>query len=98
MGEAHYSRVTILGEEYRIGGDAAGAPVPELAAYVNKKIQEIRRQGGAPDPKRVAVLTSLNLADELFRERALAAALLTEVKRRVAKMDSILTESLREGS
>ncbi|MBD3236905.1 MAG: cell division protein ZapA [Candidatus Eisenbacteria bacterium] len=96
MGEAQYNRVTILGEEYRIGGDASGAPVPELAAYVNEKIQEVRRHGATADPKRVAVLASLNLADELFRERALAAALLTEVKRRVAKMDSILTESLRE--
>lgn len=93
MGETQFIRVTILGEEYRISGDAAGAAVPELAAYVDQKIKEIRRQSSMTDPKRVAVMASLNLADELFRERAVSAALLDEVRRRAIRMHSLLAET-----
>ena len=96
MGEAGYTRVTILGDEYRVGGDASGAAVAELAAYVEQKMKEVRRQGSMTDPKRIAVMASLNLADELFRERALAGALLTEMKERAAKMDSVLAVTLDE--
>jgi cell division protein ZapA len=96
MGEAGYTRVTILGDEYRVGGDASGAAVAELAAYVEQKMKEVRRKSSMTDPKRIAVMTSLNLADELFRERALADALLTEMKERAAKMDSVLAITLAE--
>jgi cell division protein ZapA len=88
----------ILGEEYRIGGEAAGASVSELAAYVDRKIKEVRQQSSVTDPKRVAVLASLNLADELFRERAVSASLLDEVRRRVERLDSLLKACGADGT
>jgi cell division protein ZapA len=97
MGEATYARVTILGEEYRIAGEAQGASIPELAAYVDDKMSAVRRQSNSPDLKRVAVMASLNLADELFRERARAAALAAELQSRVARMDAALARALGDG-
>jgi cell division protein ZapA len=97
MGEATYARVTILGEEYRIAGEAQGAAIPELAAYVDDKMNAVRRQSNSPDLKRVAVMASLNLADELFRERARAAALAAELQTRVARMDATLARALGDG-
>jgi cell division protein ZapA (FtsZ GTPase activity inhibitor) len=97
MGEATYARVTILGEEYRIAGEAQGASIPELAAYVDDKMNAVRRQSSSPDLKRVAVMASLNLADELFRERARAAALAAELQARVARMDATLTRVIGDG-
>jgi cell division protein ZapA len=90
MGEITYTKVTILGDEYRIAGEPDGAPVPELAAYVDRRMDEVRRQTSVPDIRRIAVLTSLNLADELFRERARALALRAQIGERVARIESAL--------
>lgn len=94
MGATGITRVVIFGEEYRVGGEASGAPVSDLAAYVEQKIKEVRRQGSTVDPKRLAVLASLNLADELFRERALSSAVTAAVRERAAKMDARLAAVL----
>ena len=90
MSDVTYTQVTILGEDYRIAGESDGAPVPELAAYVDHKMNEVRRQSAVPDARRIAVLTSLNLADELFRERARRQVLLAQIQERIARMDSAL--------
>lgn len=94
MGESSYARVTILGEEYRIAGEAEGASIPELAAYVDDKMNAVRRQSQSPDLKRVAVMASLNLADELFRERARSEALAADLQARVARLDASLAAAL----
>ncbi|MBM3317766.1 MAG: cell division protein ZapA [Candidatus Eisenbacteria bacterium] len=96
MGAASYARVVILGEEYRIAGEAEGASIPELAAYVDDKMNAVRRQSSSPDAKRIAVMASLNLADELFRERARSAALAVELQSRVARLDASLATALSE--
>ncbi len=90
MGEARYTTVTILGEDYRIAGEAEGASIPELAAYVDDKLNEVRRHSDTPDIKRIAVMASLNLADELFRERARHAALMAAVEERVSRIGAAL--------
>jgi cell division protein ZapA len=90
MEKTAYTKVTILGEEYRIAGEADGAPVPELAAFVDRRMNELRRQSAIPDARRIAVLTSLNLADELFRERARRQTLQTEIDARLARIGSAL--------
>lgn len=90
MGETAYTKVTILGDEYRIAGEPDGAPVPELAAYVGRRMDELRRQSAVPDVRRLAVLTSLNLADELFRERARRDNLQREIDVRLTRIDSAL--------
>jgi cell division protein ZapA len=87
MGETTYTKVTILGDDYRIAGEPDGAPVPELAAYVDRKMNEVRRQSAVPDARRIAVLTSLNLADELFRERARRQELMNQMAERIARLD-----------
>jgi len=96
MGETTYAHVTILGEEYRIAGEPEGAPVPELAAYVDDKMNAVRRQSQAIDPKRIAVMASMNLADELFRERARTAALTAKLQARVAQIDAAVSGWLGE--
>jgi len=97
MGESRYRSVTIMGEEYRISGETAGAALPDLAAYVDDKMSQLRRLSGVPDTKRIAVMTSLNIADELFRERAEWAALAAEMEKRVARigtaLESLMTDS-----
>ena len=92
MGEGKYRSVTIMGEEYRVSGESAGAPVSDLAAYVDDKMNQIRRLSDVPDSKRIAVMASLNIADELFRERAQWSALADEMERRLARMGAALDQ------
>jgi len=96
MAEAKYRSVTIWGEEYRIAGETRGGPLPDLAAYVDGKMAELRRVGGAPDEKRIAVMASLNIADELFRERTRSAELAAAMEARVARIDSAVKRILGE--
>ncbi|MCK4306152.1 MAG: cell division protein ZapA [Candidatus Eisenbacteria sp.] len=94
MGEVSYTKVTILGEEYRVSGRPYGATISELAAYVDDTIGDIKQHSSVVDMKRLAVLTALNLADELLRERARSQTVLDQVRERADKLDSILGEAL----
>jgi cell division protein ZapA len=96
MSDATYTKVTILGDEYRVAGEPTGASIPELASYVADKMSEVRESSATIDGKRVAVLTALNLADELLRERARATDLATWLQQRVAELGSTLDASVRE--
>jgi cell division protein ZapA (FtsZ GTPase activity inhibitor) len=61
--------VRILGEEYRIAG-ASPERVRALATFVEDKFQELQAARPLVDIKRLAVAVCLNLAEELFEERA----------------------------
>lgn len=96
MSEATYTKVTILGEEYRVAGEPSGASIPELAAYVADRMGEVKNSSNTIDPKRLAVLTALNLADELLRERAQSAQWAGRLRERAAGLGSTLDASLQE--
>jgi len=60
--------VSILGESFRIRG---GSPedVQGLAGYVEQKVEEVRVRNEGLPIRALLLLTSLNIAEELFRER-----------------------------
>ncbi len=94
MGNSAYTKVTILGEQYRVSGDSASGSIPDLAAYVDHKISEVKQRSSIVDSRRIAVLAALNLADELMRERARTEALIGQVKARAEQLGSTLEETL----
>jgi cell division protein ZapA len=62
-------QVQIYGQAYNIKGGNDTANTRELAAYVDRKMREIEKGTGTVDPLRVAILTALTIADELYHER-----------------------------
>lgn len=62
--------VEILGLRYPIRSALDPGYVTELAAYVDAKMQSASDECDHGDSLKVAVLAALNIADELFRERA----------------------------
>jgi cell division protein ZapA len=62
-------QVEIYGQAYNIKGGNDTAYTRELAAYVDGKMREIEKGTGTVDPLRVAILTALTIADELYHER-----------------------------
>ncbi len=87
--------VTIFGSEYKIKG-ADPDYIGEVAAYVDSKMRELERRLSSGAPAKIAILTSLNIADELFRERNERERLLTELKGKARSLGVALDASLRE--
>jgi cell division protein ZapA len=87
--------VTILGSEYKIKG-ADPDYIKNVAAYVDAKMRELERRLAAGTPTRIAILASLNIADELFRERAERDRLDKELVDRAKTLSRTLGESLRD--
>ncbi|MDR0305556.1 MAG: cell division protein ZapA [Chitinispirillales bacterium] len=63
-------RVMIFGTEYSIKGDADTETTRLVAQYVNSKIAEIQEMTASRDNMKIAVLSALNIAGELFETKA----------------------------
>lgn len=87
--------VTIFGSEYKIKG-ADPEYIGEVAAYVDAKMRELEHRLSSGSPTKIAILTSLNIADELFREREDKTRLLTDLQGRAQTLGSALDACLRE--
>ena len=70
---------------------APDAYIRTLAGFVEEKIREAKGDHSAPALSAVA-LAALNIADDLFRERAGRAALRKKVRERSRKLIEILNE------
>ena len=71
MGSSQESvRVVIFGVEYQIKGDVDAETTKEIAQYVNSKMAEIHENTASRDHMKIAVLSALNIAGELFELKA----------------------------
>lgn len=62
-------QVEIFGHLYSIKGMADHEYIRELAAFVDTRMKEVQKGTGTADPHRVAILTAMNISDELLRLR-----------------------------
>ncbi|MBP8137189.1 MAG: cell division protein ZapA, partial [Candidatus Eisenbacteria bacterium] len=62
--------VQILGQQLAIRGEADQEYILGVAGYVDRKMREITDKLPVASLSKVAILASLNIADELFKERA----------------------------
>ncbi len=89
-------QVQIFGTGYTIRGEADLEYVQRVAAYVDQKMREINEKLPVASLAKVAVLASLNLADELFREREERKRLAEAVAERADRMSSALESCLQD--
>ncbi len=64
----HHTEVEIFGERYTLRGTDSPDYLRRVAEYVDGKFQEVAKGSPALVPAKVAVLASLNIADELFKQ------------------------------
>ncbi|WP_054696551.1 cell division protein ZapA [Syntrophomonas palmitatica] len=57
--------VDIFGEDYVVKGDENPEYIEMLASYVDRRMKMIQKRNASLSTTRIAVLTALNLADEL---------------------------------
>ena len=79
------STIRILGEPFRIRGGSQ-AEIEALAQYVDEKLSEIRARNENLPLRNLLILASLNIAEELFRERKEHEDLVRNVEERTRKL------------
>lgn len=62
-------KVSIFGEEFTVKGDVSPDRIQRLAEFVDRQMKRISEKHPALGMSKVAILTALNLANELFRKR-----------------------------
>ena len=61
--------VEIFGQRLGLRADGDEARVQEIARFVDNRMREVADRSSSVDTVKIAVLTALNIADELFLER-----------------------------
>jgi len=89
-------QVQIFGHSYTIRGEADQDYILDVAAYVDRKMREITEKLPVASLSKVAVLASLNIADELYKERAQREAQRVEMDHRAARLNAVLDDLLEE--
>ena len=87
--------VTIFGRTYHLRGNEDGEYLAELATLVDRRMREVASATGTADTLKVAILASLNIADEYLQARRGGSSGWDEdTDRRLARMISMLDEAL----
>ncbi len=94
--------VEIFGQKLGIRAEGEAARLQELARFVDSRMREVADRTSSVDTVKIAVLTALNIADELFQERdkdqdVRHRELEHQAERLVTKLEKVLgTESAGE--
>jgi cell division protein ZapA len=88
--------VTIYGRTYQLRGGGQ-AHMEQLASIVDDKMREVADATGTADTLKVAILASLNIADEYLRVQSGGSAPKNaELRKRLDRMVTLLDEALAE--
>ncbi len=87
--------VEIFGQKLGLKAEGEAERLHELARFVDGRMREVADRTSSVDTVKVAVLTALNIADELYQERekdqdARQRELDTQAQRLVAKLEQAL--------
>ena len=94
MADTHVVTVEIGGLRYPIRSALPDDYVQALAAYVDAKLQAAADESDAGDSMKIAIVTALNIADELFRSRDDADSPGAAVRLRVEALEHLVEEAL----
>jgi cell division protein ZapA len=61
--------VEIFGQRLGLRADGDAGRLQEIARFVDSRMREVADRSSSVDTVKIAVLTALNIADELFLER-----------------------------
>jgi len=78
--EKNSVKVNILGSEYALKSDADPEYISDLASYVDQKMQKLQQGSSTHAPLKIAVLTAVNISDELFRLKRKYEKLVKEIE------------------
>jgi len=80
MGKERLVEIKVFGQTYTVKTDAEEDYIQEVARYVNVKMDEVLKKTKSVSTLNVAILTALNIADDLLKEKEKRIALLQEIE------------------
>jgi cell division protein ZapA len=80
MKEERVVEIKVFGQTFSVKTDADEDHIQTVAQYVNEKMDEVLRKTRSVSTLNVAILTALNIADDLLKEKEQRKALLREVE------------------
>jgi cell division protein ZapA len=80
MAEERVVEIKVFGQTFSVKTEAEEAHIQAVAQYVNEKMEEVLKKTRSVSTLNVAILTALNIADDLLKEREQRKALLKEVE------------------
>ena len=87
-------KIEIYDQAYSVNADQNEEHLQELAAYVDAKMREVASATRMVDSLKVAVLASLNIADELFSLRERQQEIDGPLRKRVEKCVAMVEKAL----
>ncbi len=89
--------VSIMGRSYRVTcADDEREALLAAVAYVDKKMTEIKAASKVAGTERIAVMTALNIANELLSIKIGSGFDIAELKRRINSVQSKLDQALSQ--
>ncbi|HEY6477177.1 MAG TPA: cell division protein ZapA [Polyangia bacterium] len=87
--------VQIAGVKYALKTDEDERWVRSVAALVDERFRDIQKKVRTPDTQAVAMLTALQIAEELFRERRDTSELRKRIREKSQSLLDVLTREAR---
>jgi cell division protein ZapA len=92
--ESKSIKVKIFGSEYPLRGESEEL-TKKVAGYVDQMINTIHEKIPEQPPLTVAVLSALNITEDLFKEREKNRSLLTLIENEMGKINDYLDQCLK---
>ncbi|MFO0706820.1 MAG: cell division protein ZapA [Nitrospira sp.] len=86
--------VEIYGQRYSIRGEADDAYIRRLASYVDQHMRQLAEGMKTATPSKLAVLTAINLAHQLFESEKKRAQGEADVDRRMVDLMESIEEQM----
>ncbi len=87
-------KVKIFGSEYPLRGESEEL-TKKVASYVDEMISTIHERIPEQPPLTVAVLSALNITEDLFKEREGYRSLIAHLEHEIVQMNNHLDQCLR---
>jgi len=88
------TQVDIFGQSYTLRSEDDSAYIHDLAAYVDNRMRQIADSSSTVDSLKVAILTALNVADELHQIKREAEKQRMDLAVRTAEWERMLDGAL----
>ncbi|MDI9571486.1 MAG: cell division protein ZapA [Pseudomonadota bacterium] len=86
--------IKVMGQDLSVVSDAEEEHVAQVVRYVNDKVEEIERQTKHFNSLNIAILTALNIADELFRKKVAEEARHRQLESRSERLIDMIEEAI----
>ena len=80
MGKERSVEIKVFGQTYTVKTDAEEDHIQEVARHVNEKMDEVLKKTRSVSTLNVAILTALNIADDLLKEKEKRVTLIREIE------------------